>query len=723
MAKKTKKINNIQNKTKKNIKMDIVVYKTPFESFEKKVEKKDLVRINNKTKLRDKEFLHFMKEKKTINPKEDYYNYINNYWNKDILLTKKERYLTEINDITLVQNKVFHQINDIYSDIITKMSVKEVINMRTFYNAAYKLNLPIQSKENVIESIELIDNFRKYSLKNNLWKFLATINKNSLVTTLCPIRFRMDANEKDYKHYCPYIHPLMIPLDHVFFINDNTNIEYKERVRELYKKFIDDLCSQSIGTHHNINSQDVLDVFMDIEMCFKEKDNTYNHNTSYNIISKENSSLLYDFNWEEFTKELGFLKTPDFFVTTNVNYFKNITSLLLKEWNSEKWRSYWIFIYIIQISKFTRGWKKLIFDVENGSSHNNSNNGITDEIYAINLTLISYNHLLTKLYKEKYYNQDGIFYVENLSNDLKVLFYFIVQNNKWLDKETKQKALLKIKNINISIGNYKEKQKSYEDPDLNYTNNVWLNLTNYVLWRFNQYLELNGKEIVNFPIIDWNTNNTISFKSNEDFILQINYSPLSNTLFIPLSIIQKPFLDLEEAGFEYNLAYLGFKIASVLSSSIVDKGSEYDHTGNFNVWWTKNDYTNYEMIKEEIKKQYENSIKRDNIKLTNHINILIKNKINETANYIAAIYMCQKYVLNFHDIKQLPNIVRKVRIPEFYAFYTNQMKQTNINKKEKEFSFSKYISNIPLTRLDIFKSLYNVTKDDGMYWRKDAKIW
>lgn len=721
MTKKTKKINNTQKKTKKNTKTDFTIYRTPFESFEKKVEKKELIKSNKKNELRDKNFLHFIKEKKTIQPNQDYYSYINNYWTKDMILTKKENYLTNINDVTLIQNKVFQQINDIYLDVITKMSIKEVINMRTFYNSAYKLNLPEQSKENIIECIEMIDNFRKYSLQNKLWKFLATINKNTLVNTLCPIRFRMDPNEKDYKIYCPYIHPVIFPIDQKIFVNDNINMEYKQQIRHLYKKYIDDLCIQCIGSHHNINSQDILDVFIDIQLCFKETDNRYNHNNGYNMISSEDSLLVYNFNWEEFTKELGFSKIPDFFVTHNVTYFKNITSLLLQEWNSEKWRSYWIFIYMIQINKFTKNWKDLTFDIDTDNNHDKKYE-ISDEIYAINLTLIAYNQLLTKLYKEKYYQENGIFYIENLSKDLRLVFYRMIQNNTWLQNDTKKNALLKLDYLNIIIGNYEE-EKSYNDPDLNYTNNIWLNITNYLVWRFNELLELNGKKIINFPIVDWSKNN-ISFQSNEIFIVKINYTPLSNTIFIPLACIQKPFLDLEEAGIEYNLPYMGFKIAQTLSCVIADKGALFDYNGNLNAWWSEKDDQKYTIIKQDIQKQYNQYIKKDHFHLTPDILMNKAHHINETVYDIAGLYICQEYLCDFQEMKELPNIIRKGRMPDFYAFFANQMKQININTKEKKVnSFRKYKTNLALSRLDIFKTYYNIKEGDGMYWHNTKNIW
>ena len=83
---------------------------------------------------------------------------------------------------------------------------------------------------------------------------------------------------------------------------------------------------------------------------------------SYNRIYKNEAMEKYGFNWEEFCKELGFTKIPEFFICRNLNYLKCCTDLLLKEWNSEEWRAYWLIIVYRRLARITKGSREIFFN-------------------------------------------------------------------------------------------------------------------------------------------------------------------------------------------------------------------------------------------------------------------------------------------------------------------------------------------------------------------------
>jgi hypothetical protein len=73
--------------------------------------------------------------------------------------------------------------------------------------------------------------------------------------------------------------------------------------------------------------------------------NELKNDTFYNLVTKETAKKKYLFDWDEFGKELGFTHTPNEFVTSNLNYLLCGTKLLIEEWDSLEWRTYWIYIY------------------------------------------------------------------------------------------------------------------------------------------------------------------------------------------------------------------------------------------------------------------------------------------------------------------------------------------------------------------------------------------
>ena len=78
----------------------------------------------------------------------------------------------------------------------------------------------------------------------------------------------------------------------------------------------------------------------------KEDDENY-----YNVVKKEDS-LKYGFDWEQFSKKLGFKKVPDFFICSSINYLKCIMKLMNENWKTEKWRNYFLYLTFRQIIRF-----------------------------------------------------------------------------------------------------------------------------------------------------------------------------------------------------------------------------------------------------------------------------------------------------------------------------------------------------------------------------------
>ena len=72
----------------------------------------------------------------------------------------------------------------------------------------------------------------------------------------------------------------------------------------------------------------------------------------YNLVTKDEALNNFGFDWSTFCKLLGFEKVPNDFVTSNVNYLLCGTKLLKERWTSPEWRTYFIYIYIRQQSRF-----------------------------------------------------------------------------------------------------------------------------------------------------------------------------------------------------------------------------------------------------------------------------------------------------------------------------------------------------------------------------------
>ena len=205
--------------------------------------------------------------------------------------------------------------------------------------------------------------------------------------------------------------------------------------------------------------------------------------------------------------------------------------------------------------------------------------------------------------------------------------------------------------------------------------------------------------------------------------MNASYTPAKNSIYINLGYIQKPFVDLDERGIEYNLAHLGNTIAHELSHGFDDTGSKYGMDGNLYDWWTPTDKRKYKAIQEDVIKQYEDFCKRDGITYDASIGI------GESLADISALAICDEYLKDFQDKNEDLIPIRYLSYEGFYTYFAFQQRQKVGKKalraqlKTNPHPLDKYRCNVPLSRSEIFKAIHDVKRGDGMWWHNTNTIW
>jgi putative endopeptidase len=416
---------------------------------------------------------------------------------------------------------------------------------------------------------------------------------------------------------------------------------------------------------------------------------------------------------------MGFKKTPPFFICSSPNYLKCCVELLMKDWNSSKWRSFWCWLYIRQLARITKDWEDIIYDFngryQRGQPEINKSDAVSSALYMS----LPFNTFLTNKYVEKYENLHLIEYVKVMCSDLKTVFRRIVAKNKWLSPNTKKQALKKLDFMNFVVG---KPEHLIDDPDITYGHSIHDNLNKLMAWRHNLFIKLEGKHVVDLPIMDW-TQYPVKMTGSQAYIVNASYTPSKNGIYINLGYIQKPFVDLDERGIEYNLAHIGFTVGHELSHALDDWGSQYDYTGKLNNWWTESDKRKYKVIQNNVIKQYEEFAKRDGIKFDASIGI------GEDLADISGLAVCDQYLRDFQQKNNDLMPIRNLSFDAFYTYFAFQQKQKvgkraiKAQLKTNPHPLDVYRTNVPLSRSQTFRSIYDVKKGDGMWWHDTNTIW
>ena len=563
-----KKMIETKNKTRKRKdKTSTSLYLTPeqravvcknsantYTTFEDKVEelfKKQKVDVVSTSFNLEKQIVSELKQAvnpRGVKPNDDFYSYINDRWITDYELTEQQQYIVQVDDFRIVQDKVYRELIQIIEEYISKTkNSKKAICIKKAYSSFKGYNTDDQTKCLSKTALEFLDEIIKD--KDNIWKRLGIMNKNEIISSGCPFVWSINPDDKDPKIYRCYLEPPQLSIiDIDVYFDDNADNEetkkYKNNYRKQFFTYLNNLFKIAFGENHGFNVKDVFDTEFEILNAMacnliKETDED-----DYNLISKDEALENFGFNWEEFCKALGFKTVPENFVTSNVNYLLCGTKLLLEKWNTPKWRTFWIYLYIRQQCRWNKEGAENFFQFE-GNFVRGQAAHVDDSIRPVFPMGFLFNTFLSNEYISKYNNPQAINYVKTMAEDLKTVFIRIIKRNDWMQPKTKAKALEKLKNFKLTVGSPAILR---EDPLLDYKeDDPWGNLMKMCHWRHDKAVELVGKKITDIPVIDW-TEIPPKFIGTQAYVVNAAYTPTENGIYIPLGYIQKPFVDLDERG-------------------------------------------------------------------------------------------------------------------------------------------------------------------------------
>jgi predicted metalloendopeptidase len=659
---------------------------------------------------------------KQILPNNDFYTFINYEWLKNATHMqdeyKNERYIVQYDDFRIVQNKVYYDLIEIVENYIKEnphtQKAKQLSNV---YKAGLRLLDDQQARFHLNKYVAFLDKCRQSKKESDAWYFLGIMNKNEIISPGLPFVFSLNPDEKEPEIARSYIsQPQYSLLDFNVYINDGEDVSYKENYRRQFYHYIDEMFTAFYGKNHGYNPKDVYDCELEILnsiICEKEKDETYSK------VTRKEAEEKYGFDWTTMARGLGFHKPPDFFIVNNINYLRCGTKMFLEGWHTEKWRTYYVYIYMRQLIRFHKKWRDISYRFL-GRFMRGQEDLFPENLLCIFNLAFSFNTFLTNEYIEKYANVAAIDYLKVMAEDLKIVYKRTIQRNTWMQPKTKREALLKLDHFDIEIGSPKLLR---EDPLLDYCDtDLWENLNKINRWRMLSAVKLEGKLNIDIPVIDW-MEQPIKITGSQSYVVNAYYTSTQNKIYIPIAYIQKPFIDLEERGIEYNLATIGFTIGHEMSHSLDDLGSQYDYRGRLHNWWTPQDTKIFQRKQNDVIKQYEEFARRDGIDYDASISI------GEDLADISGLAICLEYLKDFLDKNNAVIPIRVLSFKAFMIYYAFQFKQ-KIRKRAikaqirtNPHPLDKYRTNIPLSRIQIFRDLYNVKEGDGMWWHNFDTIW
>ena len=186
-----------------------------------------------------------------------------------------------------------------------------------------------------------------------------------------------------------------------------------------------------------------------------------------------------------------------------------------------------------------------------------------------------------KMYVEKYFPASSKERMIQLVRNLQKSLGERIKEQKWMSKETQEKALEKLNTFYVKIG-YPDTWMDYSGLTIDPSKSYFENLCQASAFITDYYIQKD----VNKPVdrTRWQmTPQTIN----------AYYNPTTNEICFPAGILQPPFFN-PEADDAANYGAIGVVIGHEMTHGFDDQGSQFDKDGNLKNWWTEADRKNFE---------------------------------------------------------------------------------------------------------------------------------
>jgi len=632
--------------------------------------------------------------RKSIIPKyhNDFYSYINFNWLKNIVIKQNK---TTVNDFSLRQDKTDNHLQKLIENISNSDPINHIYTIFQKYSNQ-------ESEQLFHKMINQFENLRND--KKNLWKFICLLDKNMINQ---PFNVNISHDDKDNSKFIVYIDSGGIPFDtrKYYF-----NMGKYAKIRKKYSQFIKNIFNLVFGNYHNYNTENVIKIEKIVASYMYSIEDYRNPDITYNKKTVDELQKL-GFNWDEYGTKMNY-KNVKKVIVTNPTYVKNITRILQNNWNSEEWKPYWIYKFIMFYSDFHKEWSNETFLFFSKYLMGQEKKKPLKQT-ALEYTTTFLNTRINKMYINSIDLKNEIKYINNLCKKLVNVFRKRLRNNCWLSFETKEKAIVKLENISFVIGH---KNKFMEDPTISFKNgNNIQNFLKYYEWNFE-----NKQKLLNTTtdIEVWD-----KYQGIDVFNVNAYYLPTTNEIILPYAYIQKPFINLNK-DIEYNLAWVGATIAHEMCHAFDDEGSKYDHNGNYKTWWTENDIKAYNKKQKDIIVLYEKYAKQTDNRIIDG-----KLSLGENIADIGGLLVCEELLMDFYNENNITGDTRINKLKDFYKYYAiswrskNHRKRDNLIMDQNEHLIAKYRANCSLMKSDLFRNTYNIKKGDYMFLEKNEVIW
>ncbi len=424
----------------------------------------------------------------------------------------------------------------------------------------------------------------------------------------------------------------------------------------------------------------------------------YDPSKTYNVYTAETLQQLYtNVDIDKMLKNLR-IDGQDQYIVMDVEQAKKVNSLLTEE-NLEALKDYSTFVMLNDVASYAGGtWAGLYEDMENALYGITERWGDEDTWLELTRELLPWD--FATIYVEEHFSQEDKEAVEEMIELILEEYETIIMGQSWMSQATKEKAVGKLKTMQIKIGypdEWPEEKDMMQVTPVSEGGSLISNLLVSMNVLVEHSLNQLGREVDKTV---WDiTPQTIN----------AYYDPLNNEIIFPAAILQAPFYD-SDSSYGANMGGIGYVIAHEVSHAFDITGALYDEYGNYNLWWTEEEMEEYQRLSQSII-QYYSGYELMGVKVNGELTLMENIADLGAMTCIASIIGDDKEALD-QAFGQMAYNWACVDTSSFAMYLLN----TDTH------SPNRVRVNAVLSSCDAFYEVYDIKETDGMYVAPENRV-
>jgi len=417
--------------------------------------------------------------------------------------------------------------------------------------------------------------------------------------------------------------------------------------------------------------------------------------------------------WPTYLNGVG-MKNLDTIIVTDPGYFVALNKIL-KEENVDDWKNYLRWTLIDRAA----GQLSTEIDKTNWEFYGRDLRGSKEqrdlEERALNALNGNIGEALGKLYVDEKFPPEAKERARKMIDNIKLAFENRINGLEWMTDETKEKAIHKLRKLNVKIA-YPDEWKDYGDLEVSSTKDggtYFSNSLNIAKWNHNDAMAKLGKEV---DKSEW---------MMAPQVVNAYFMPPYNEIVFPAAILQPPFYNFH-ADDAVNYGGIGAVIGHEISHCFDDSGSRYDAEGNLNNWWTDEDLEKFTVLGDRLAAQYDAAEVLPGV----HINgkFTLGENIGDLGGVNAAYDGLQLYLAENGRPEDIDGFTAEQRFfLSWGTIWRTKYRDDALKNQIKTDPHSPGIqrAQMPLQNVDSFYEAFNIVEGDKMYLAPEdrVRIW